>query len=101
MNYVKEAHKGPLGDMSFSAFAPRTLATVGDDRALRLWDFRAGTSAQQSLVVSEDEVLTVDWNRHCENWVATAGKDKEVRVWDLRSTAEPLHGLRGHSKDIL
>lgn len=97
-----EAHSGATCDVSFSCFTPTVLASVGDkDRALRIFDTRAGQTAEIATPVSEDEVLTVDWSHHHEQTLATAGRDHEVRVWDVRSLARPLHALRGHKDAVL
>eukprot|EP00927_Polykrikos_kofoidii_P006946 TRINITY_DN12826_c0_g1_i1.p1 TRINITY_DN12826_c0_g1~~TRINITY_DN12826_c0_g1_i1.p1 ORF type:complete len:497 (+),score=111.82 TRINITY_DN12826_c0_g1_i1:109-1491(+) len=103
-----KAHTGALCDLSFSSFAPGLLATVGDtDKELRLWDLRAASSAsdvarsQISAVVSDDEVLSVDWNYTQEWLLATTGKDTKVNVWDSRSLKSPLHSLQGHRKEAV
>lgn len=94
------AHTGALCDLSFSSFSPGLLATVGDsDRELRLWDARAGLESSLRAVVSEDEVLSVDWSFRQEHYLATAGKDKRVCIWDTRSLRSPLHALLGHDQD--
>jgi len=97
-NFV--AHSGAVCDLGFMCSKPGVLASVGDDKTLRLWDAR---SVNQEVVatVSSDEVLSVDWNAHQDHTLATSGKDREVRVWDLRYLGTPLHTLRGHKGDVV
>lgn len=95
------AHEGAVCDLCFSRSDATVLTSAGDDGRLRLWDMRAGPTPQLTAVVSQDEVLAVDWSHHWERTVATAGKDREVRVLDLRSLETPLHALRGHKGDAV
>jgi len=99
------AHDGALCDAAFSRHEIDLLATVGDDRALHLWDLRAPLGGQQrrsSLsAAAEGEVLTVDWSHHCQYSLASSGKDRQVRVWDTRSLREPCKSLPGHTGDCV
>lgn len=99
------AHDGALCDAALSRHDSHLLATVGDDRALHLWDLRGPLGAQRRsssvAYASEGEVLTVDWNHQCEHLLASAGKDRQVRIWDTRSLREPLKSLPGHKGDCV
>jgi WD40 repeat protein len=99
------AHDGALCDAAFSRHSEGLLATVGDDRALHLWDLRAplgGQRKRSSLAAAgEGEVLTVDWSHHCQHSLASAGKDFQVRIWDMRSLRTPVKSLPGHTGDCV
>lgn len=75
----------------------RTLATVGGDSAVLLWDVKTRqlreklqghSRAVQGIAFSSDG-----------SWLATAGDDQSVRVWDAR-TGEPRMTLRGHTASV-
>mmetsp|Transcript_68051 Transcript_68051/g.148357 ORF Transcript_68051/g.148357 Transcript_68051/m.148357 type:complete len:434 (+) Transcript_68051:253-1554(+) len=80
-----------------------SLASVGSDGRLRLWDIRAGAARKASLDVriSANEMLAVDWSFHQEDLVATSGKAGVVQVWDLRSPKQPITELVGHSDEVV
>lgn len=73
-----------------ASFAPsgRLLATVSDDRSLRVWAV-SGTGALAHAATRADAharpVFAVDWCSvpGCERLVATAGGDNCVRIWDV------------------
>jgi len=102
---VASAHVGALCSLAWaravSSPLAESLATVGDDGFLRLWDRRANTAATLHARVSADEVLAVAWNHHQGHLLAVAGKDKDVCVWDARTLKEPLHRLKGHDSDVV
>lgn len=99
---VVAAHKGALGNLAFSRLGTQSLASVGDDGYLRLWDLRRGEAAlSMATSIASTDVLGVDWSHHREHNIATVGKDSEVRVWDLRSLRAPVHSLRGHNGDVV
>jgi WD40 repeat protein len=99
------AHDAALCEVAFSRHDSNLLASVGDDRALNLWDVRAPLGKQQKknsvAEASSDEILTVDWNYQSAHLLATAGKYHHVRVWDLRSLREPVKDLLGHAGDCV
>lgn len=103
---VANAHAGPLCGVSFapgtsSPPSSGSLASVGDDGFLRLWDLRDGTAPTSQLRISSDEVLAVSWSQLEPALIATGGKDRCVCVWDMRSLKEPLHRLKGHEGDVV
>ena len=96
------AHEGACGDISFSSHCQgETLATVGDDGYLKIWDSRAFQAPHLSKKVSDGEAQSVDWSRHQEHIVAIAGKPKDVLVWDLRALGSPLRTLIGHTEEAV
>jgi len=99
------AHDGALCDAAFSRHETDILATVGDDRALHIWDLRAPLGGQQRrsslAAAAEGEVLAVDWSYHCQYSLASSGKDRQVCVWDTRSLKEPRKSLPGHTGDCV
>jgi len=98
---VVAAHRGPLGNVAFSRVATQTLASVGDDGYLRVWDLRKGGSPSLASSISNTEVLGVDWSHHQEHRIATSTKESGVHVWDMRSLKAPLHTLKGHQGEVV
>ena len=60
--------------------AERLLSCSGD-RTVKLWEPRAGPHALMTIAASEQEVLSVDWNKYDEHCFATGAVDKTVRGW--------------------
>ena len=58
--------------------AERLLSCSGD-RTVKLWEPRAGPHALMTIAASEQEVLSVDWNKYDEHCFATGAVDKTVR----------------------
>ena len=86
---VFQGHSSTLSDLAFSPDG-RTLATVGHDRKLRLWE--TATGKQREVVVAHR-----DWVRSVafapDGWsLVTAGDDGVVRIWHV-ATAQLLMEL--------
>jgi WD40 repeat protein len=68
------------------AFDPdgRTLAIVGDDTGVRLWDMGTGDRAASSRVLETHSAHLVDVAFSSNGrWLATASKDGAAELWDL------------------
>jgi WD40 repeat protein len=74
---VLKGHTGAINDAAFSPDG-RFLATVSDDRTVRLWDVLTGQA--RSLEGHRDEVWDVAWSPDGRQLV-TASKDASLRLW--------------------
>ena len=75
-------HSSTLSDLTFSPDG-KTLATVGHDRKLRLWDLATGEE-RYAIVAHRDWVRSVAFDP--DGWsLATSGDDKVARIWHVET----------------
>jgi eukaryotic-like serine/threonine-protein kinase len=87
---VKEARHDDL--VTSVAFSADSIAAVGYDHALRVWDAKAGTLRFRRFA-HKLEVLSVAFNAKGDR-LTTAGWDQTVKIWNAR-TGEEVGNLRG------
>ncbi|MFJ8332894.1 XRE family transcriptional regulator [Streptomyces sp. NPDC094437] len=81
----------------------RTLASAGNDQAVRLWDVEGPGAPRPSakLTGHTDTVLALDFSPDGRT-LASGASDTRVRLWDLtdRTHARPLTVLNGHTGGV-
>lgn len=83
-------HEATVEDVCFAPGRHDTLASVGDDRMLLLWDTRSGTRPVATVKNAHGgDVQAVDWCRADPMMVATGGQDGVVKIWDVRELTKP------------
>jgi WD40 repeat protein/energy-coupling factor transporter ATP-binding protein EcfA2 len=93
-------HTDTVAAMEFSPDG-RTLATVGGDHGVKLWDIRThGVAA--TLTGHTDRVNDLDFSPDGRT-LATAGDDRSVKLWDARAhrAAATLTGHTGPVKTVV
>jgi DNA-binding beta-propeller fold protein YncE len=95
-NQKIEGHTGAVAGIVLTPDG-KTLVSVGNDRAVRVWNAQTGgpvkTLEGHSAWVGS-VVITPDGTR-----AITAGGDNVIRVWDLKTFKE-VSGLQGHTVAI-
>ena len=87
-----DGHTGTVRGADFSPDG-KTLATVGDDGQLRLWDVATGKPGP--LAKLPKGIGSVQYSRDGKRLV-TAGTDHVVRLWDA-ATAKEVMAFSGHT----
>jgi len=82
-------------DVMFFSLLPQSSNSVfcscSVDRSLKLWDRRAGSASQLTLVeVHQSDVNAVECLPHGNGIVATASADNTLGLWDLRQSCNQL-----------
>ncbi|EPR79864.1 WD-40 repeat-containing protein [Spraguea lophii 42_110] len=94
-------HTDVVGDCCFNFFNENSFGSVGDDKALILWDKR---NIENPIVVENahnSEIYSISFSPLDSNFIATGGKDSTVKIWDARNLSTPLHTLLSHKKDVV
>jgi WD domain, G-beta repeat len=72
-----------------------TVATVGGERIVRIWDTATG-NPRVVRISPGNSILALAPDR---SWLATGHKDATIRIWDL-ATGECPHELTGHTDPL-
>lgn len=102
---VLDDHGAIVEDVAWHHHHEQILATVCDDKYLRLWDARTqDTSSKhkptQRVAAHTAEANCVDFSPFSEYLLVTGGSDKVVKLWDLRNMKQELHAMENHTADV-
>jgi WD40 repeat protein len=92
-------HTKAVQGLSYHSEEGHTLASVGDDGNLIIWDTRSGT-AVHTVKAHDNEVNSVAFNPNDPNIIATGSSDKTAGMWDLRNMTEKLHSFAMHTAEV-
>ena len=87
-----EDHNSPIYTVAFSP-NDKVIASVSDDRVVRLWDLESETSPQ-SFAGHKSGFRSLAWS-HDGRTIASGSYDKTTKLWDA-GTGSCLHTLTGH-----
>jgi hypothetical protein len=88
--------KAPGGTIFGAAFSPdgQSLATVGDDKIVRIWEVATGRLVR-TMAGHTATIYTLAYSEDGRQ-LATGGSDMTVRLWDL-TNGKLLRTLSGHT----
>lgn len=83
---VLQGHTSLVNDVDWHPKDPNMLASVGDDKALIIWDYSAPESIVQKVDNAHKQAINcVSFNPVNEHVLATGCADSTVAIWDLRN----------------
>jgi WD40 repeat protein len=94
--FPRDGHTAPLNVLAVSA-DNRTLASAGEDFAVKLWDLAAGR-VRHTLSAHADAVFGLAFSPDGSR-LASAGRDGTIIAWDAGGGAE-LVRLKGHPSSL-
>ena len=101
--FIQEAHKGAVEDVDWHRSYDFLFGSVGDDRAVHLWDCRTEPKSASNTIVDAHagDAHCLSFNHYSEFLLATGGADKCVCLWDLRKLKERVHKFEGHEGEVM
>jgi len=97
-------------DVNWNKFQDSYLASVGDDKSIRIWDLRNASSSSSSsnglksmhkiANAHQGEVNGVDFSPFSEYLFVTSSSDKLCKLWDMRSLKSDLHTFASHQDQV-
>lgn len=100
---VFRGHTAGVEDIDWHPKDEHMIASVSDDRTIRVWDIRDGATKGHSHIVEdahEGDINGIAFNPTMEFTFATASADTTVGIWDLRNLTTRVHTLRGHTDEV-
>ncbi|KAH9948186.1 WD40 repeat-like protein [Amylocystis lapponica] len=98
---VFKGHTSVVGDVDWHATQDHTLASVGDDKMLLIWDSRAPSDAVTKIQAHDREILAVAFSPAVDHLLVTGSADKTIILHDLRSPVKRLHTFESHTDEVL
>lgn len=99
---IYAGHTGVVEDVAWHCRHPHLFGSVGDDKALMLWDTRrpAADACLHKVEAHAAEVNCLAFNPVNEFILATGSADKTVALFDIRNLGERLHTFMAHSEEV-
>jgi histone-binding protein RBBP4 len=95
-------HTSVVEDVCWHKHHESILASVSDDKYLRIWDTRKESNGKptEKVLAHSAEVNCVDFAPFSEFILATGSADKRVHLWDMRNMKQELHGMEAHTDEV-
>ncbi|KAL0489096.1 histone-binding protein rbbD [Acrasis kona] len=95
-------HGSVVEDVCWHKHHDSILASVGDDKHLRIWDTRKENNGKPSerIQAHNAEVNCVDFAPFSEFILATGSADKKLKLWDMRNLKQELHSMEAHMDEV-
>jgi WD40 repeat protein len=100
---VFKGHTATVEDIDWHAKDSNLIASVSDDRSVRLWDIRNGATKGHDHIIENahsGDINGISFNPVMEMTFATASADKTVAIWDMRNLKQRVHTLEGHTDEV-
>mmetsp|Transcript_32694 Transcript_32694/g.49270 ORF Transcript_32694/g.49270 Transcript_32694/m.49270 type:complete len:472 (+) Transcript_32694:201-1616(+) len=100
---VMQGHTSAVEDVDWHRRDCNMIASVGDDKALMIWDVREKNPEKPVHGVQdahEGDINCVAFNPINEFVLATGSADKTVAVWDMRNLKSRVQTLNGHNDQV-
>jgi histone-binding protein RBBP4 len=100
---IFKGHAAVVEDIAWHAKDSNLIASVSDDRTIRLWDIRSGATKGHDHIVDNahmGDINGISFNPVMEMTFATASADKTVAIWDMRNLRQRVHTLEGHTDEV-
>lgn len=86
---IADAHSSTVEDTRWMPGSDELFVSVGDDRALRMWDMRCGGGPVYEMLRAHDaDINAVSWSEGNTALVATGSDDRTAKVFDLRAVSD-------------
>lgn len=98
---IFQGHTAAVEDIDWHGKDPYLMASVSDDRTIRIWDTRSFTKAEHIVEAAHSaDINGIAFNPTMEMTFATASADKTVAIWDMRNLKSKVHTLEGHTDEV-
>jgi len=96
-------HTDVVEDVAWHNRDRNLIGSVGDDRAIILWDMRKKGGSKPVHAIENahaSDINGIAFNPQNEFLFATSSADKTVALWDVRNLKSRVHSLRGHTDQV-
>ena len=95
-------HQGVVEDVAWHGTHPHIFGSVGDDKALLLWDTRRppADACSHKVEAHAAEVNCLAFNPFNQWILATGSADKTVALFDIRNLGARLHTFESHTEEV-
>ncbi|KAH3731364.1 histone-binding protein RBBP7 [Pelomyxa schiedti] len=97
---IDEAHTDTVEDVSWHPKHGSIFGSVGDDKALKIWDSRTLKQVKVVTKAHLSDIHSIAFNPQHEFLFATSSADSTVALWDLRNLSSKLHTLVSHTAPV-